>query len=77
VPARDRECRQTIRIGRAPSNVKPFAIAYRALQNGFDVLFTTAAELTDDLSAASREGRMREQLARYLRPHLLLVGATR
>jgi DNA replication protein DnaC len=49
------------------------AIAYRALQNGFEALFTTAAELIDDLSAASRDGRMREQLARYARPHLLLV----
>lgn len=34
------------------------AIAYRAMQNGFDALFTTAAELIDELSAAGREGRM-------------------
>ena len=32
------------------------AIAYRAMQNGFEALFTTAAELIDDLSAASRIG---------------------
>ena len=49
------------------------AIAYRAMQNGFDALFTTAAELIDDLSAASREGRLREALAEYLRPHVLVV----
>ncbi len=49
------------------------AIAYRALQNGFDALFTTAAELIDDLSAATRNGRMRETLADYLRPHVLIV----
>ncbi|MEZ4221683.1 MAG: IS21-like element helper ATPase IstB [Polyangiaceae bacterium] len=49
------------------------AIAYRALQNGFDALFTTAAELIDDLSLASREGRMRDALAPYLRPHVLVV----
>jgi DNA replication protein DnaC len=49
------------------------AIAYRAVQNGFDALFTTAAELIEDLSAASRDGRMRECLGRYVRPHLLLV----
>lgn len=49
------------------------AIAYRALQNGFDARFTTAAELIDDLSAASREGRMREALADYVRPHVLVV----
>ena len=49
------------------------AIAYRALQNGFDVMFATAAELIDDLSTASREGRMRDVLTKYIRPHLLLV----
>ncbi|HEX4492818.1 MAG TPA: IS21-like element helper ATPase IstB, partial [Acidimicrobiia bacterium] len=49
------------------------AIAYRALQNGFDALFTTAAELIDHLSAASREGRMRDALVEYVRPHVLVV----
>lgn len=49
------------------------AVAYRALQNGFDARFTTAAELIDDLSAASRDGRMREALATYVRPHVLVV----
>jgi DNA replication protein DnaC len=49
------------------------AIAYRALQNGFDALFTTAAELIDDLSAASRAGRMRDALTEYVRPHVLVV----
>jgi hypothetical protein len=49
------------------------AIAYRALQNGFDALFTTAAELIEHLSAASRDGAMHEALAAYLRPHVLVV----
>lgn len=49
------------------------AIAYRALQNGFDALFTSAAELIEELSTASREGTLRDALARYVRPHLLLV----
>jgi DNA replication protein DnaC len=49
------------------------AIAYRAVQSGFDALFTTAAELIDHLSPASREGRMREALAHYVRPHVLVV----
>jgi DNA replication protein DnaC len=49
------------------------AIAYRALQNGFDALFTTAAELIDDLSTASRGGGMRDALAHYVRPHVLVV----
>ncbi|MEZ4302181.1 MAG: IS21-like element helper ATPase IstB [Polyangiaceae bacterium] len=49
------------------------AIAYRAIQNGFDALFTTAAELIDHLSTASREGCMRDVLAEYVRPHVLVV----
>jgi DNA replication protein DnaC len=43
------------------------------VQNGFDALFTTAAELIDHLSAASRDGSMRDALAVYLRPHVLIV----
>jgi hypothetical protein len=34
------------------------AIAYRAIQNGFDAFFTTAATLIDDLSAAFRAGEL-------------------
>lgn len=49
------------------------AIAYRAMQNGFDALFTTAAELIEHLSVASRNGGMREVLAEYVRPHVLIV----
>jgi DNA replication protein DnaC len=49
------------------------AIAYRALQNGFDALFTTAAELIDHLSSAGRDGKLREALAEYMRPHVLVV----
>jgi DNA replication protein DnaC len=49
------------------------AIACRALQNGFEALFTTAADLIDDLSAAGRDGRLREALSRYLKPHVLVV----
>ena len=49
------------------------AIAYRAIQNGFDALFVTAAELIDELSAAFRKGRLAEALARYTHPHVLVV----
>ena len=49
------------------------AIAYRAIQNGFEAFFTTAAKLIDDLSRASREGRLREALVRYTHPHLLVI----
>jgi DNA replication protein DnaC len=49
------------------------AIAYKAMQSGFDARFTTAAELIDDLSAASREGTLRDSLGKYVRPHVLIV----
>lgn len=49
------------------------AIAYRAIQNGFDALFVTAAELIDDLSGAFREGRMTAALTAYTHPALLVV----
>jgi len=49
------------------------AIAYRAIQNGFDALFVTAAELIDDLSAAFRDGRLAEALTRYTHPGVLVV----
>jgi DNA replication protein DnaC len=49
------------------------AIAYRAIQNGFDALFVTAAELIDELSAAFRRGELADTLARYLHPAVLVV----
>lgn len=49
------------------------AVAYRAIQNGFDARFTTAAELIDHLSAASREGRLRDALEPYCHPHVLVI----
>ena len=49
------------------------AIAYRAIQNGFDALFSTAAALIDDLSSASRAGRLRDALAHYVRPAVLVI----
>jgi DNA replication protein DnaC len=49
------------------------AIAYRAIQNGFDALFVTAAELIDHLSAAFRHGRLADALAPYLHPAVVVV----
>ena len=49
------------------------AIAYRAIQNGFDARFVTAAELIDDLSNAFRGGRLAEGLATYTHPAVLVV----
>jgi DNA replication protein DnaC len=49
------------------------AIAYRAIQNGFDAFFTTAATLIDDLSAAFREGQLAQALPLYTHPSVLIV----
>jgi DNA replication protein DnaC len=49
------------------------AIAYRAIQNGFEAFCVTAAALIGDLSAASRDGRLREALVAYTHPHVLVV----
>jgi DNA replication protein DnaC len=49
------------------------AIAYRAIQNGFDAYFTTAATLIDDLSAAFREGQLAQALPTYTHPAVLVV----
>jgi DNA replication protein DnaC len=49
------------------------AIAYRAIQNGFDAFFTTAAALIDDLSAAFRAGELTNALPTYTHPAVLVV----
>jgi DNA replication protein DnaC len=49
------------------------AIAYRAIQNGFDAFFTTAATLIDDLSSAFRAGQLAEALQTYTHPAVLVV----
>jgi DNA replication protein DnaC len=49
------------------------AIGYRAIQNGFETRFTTAAQLIEELSNASQQGRLHETLATYTHPHVLVV----
>ena len=49
------------------------AIAYRAIQNGFDALFTGANEMMDELAQAGQEGRFREALTKYLAPSVLVL----
>ena len=49
------------------------AIAYRAIQNGFDALFTGANEMMDELAQAGQEGRFREALMKYLAPSVLVL----
>lgn len=49
------------------------AIGYRAIQNGFETLCTTAAELIEDLSNASKRGQLQEALLTYIHPHVLVI----
>lgn len=49
------------------------AIAYRAIQNGFDARFVNAAALIDDVSSSGRDGTRPVVLASYLRPMVLVV----
>lgn len=49
------------------------SVAYRAIQNGYDARFATAAELIDELSGAAGEGQLREALAPYLQAHVLVI----
>jgi DNA replication protein DnaC len=49
------------------------SIAYRAIQNGFEARFTTAASLIEELSNAARTGRLSEALHSYTHPHVLVI----
>ena len=49
------------------------AIAYRAIQQGFTARFVTAAALIEELSSASRQGKLQAVLTAYLHPHVLVV----
>ena len=60
------------RTGRGKTHLA-IAIAYRAIQNGFSALFTTAAALIEELSVASRSGKLREALVAYLQPSVLAI----
>jgi DNA replication protein DnaC len=58
--------------GRGKTHVA-VAIAYRAIQNGFEARFTTADELIGELSAAALGGRLEAALEPYLHPHVLVI----
>jgi DNA replication protein DnaC len=49
------------------------AIAYRAIQNGFDARFITADELIGELSQAALGGRLEPALEPYVHPHVLVI----
>jgi DNA replication protein DnaC len=60
------------RSGRGKTHLA-VSIAYRAIQNGYEARFTTAAQLIDELSAAARAGRLNEVLLPYVHPHVLVI----
>src|SRR5205085_6575462 len=49
------------------------ALADRALNAGYSVLFTTLAELAQAVESASHPGLMRQRLRRYIAPSLLVI----
>lgn len=49
------------------------AIAYKAIQNGFEARFVTAAALIDELSRASDEKRLEAALPPYTHPAVLVI----
>jgi DNA replication protein DnaC len=49
------------------------AIAYRAIQNGFEARFTSATALIDELSTATVTGRLGQILPGYTHPHVLVI----
>ena len=49
------------------------AIAYRAIQNGYNALFCTAAALVEHLSTAGQQGHLRKTLSKYTHPHVLVI----
>ncbi len=49
------------------------AIAYRAIRKGSTTRFVGASTLIDELSAASRAGRLREPTAAWVEPHVLVI----
>lgn len=49
------------------------AIAYRALQHGYEARFASADVLIGELSHAAALGRLEEALAPYLHPHVLVL----
>jgi DNA replication protein DnaC len=49
------------------------AVAYRAIQNGFEAFFTSADELIGALSHAALAGGLEAALEPYVHPHVLVI----
>lgn len=48
-------------------------IAHQAVLAGHSVLFTNAGQILNDLAAQDGDGALKRRLARYARPHLLVI----
>lgn len=60
------------RPGRGKTHLS-IALAYKAIQAGYDARFTTAAQLLSDLDRATREGRLPDALGAFVDPHVLVI----
>jgi DNA replication protein DnaC len=49
------------------------ALAYHACINGYSVLFSSAIDIVNSLSAAQNTGKLKAELQKYLKPSLLLI----
>jgi DNA replication protein DnaC len=49
------------------------AISMKAIQNGYDALFTTATEMITAMTEAEKKGRASELLPKYLSPDVLVI----
>ena len=49
------------------------SMAYKAIQNGYDALFTTAARLLNRHHRAADAGDLEEELSSYVEPHVMVV----
>lgn len=49
------------------------ALAHAACLHGYPVLFTTAVDIINSLSAAQAQGSLKRELRKYLQPRLLVV----
>lgn len=49
------------------------SVAYKAIQNGYDARFVTAAQLLNDLHIAARDGRLEDAVAAFVAPDVLVI----
>lgn len=49
------------------------ALGYEACQHNYTVLFTTAVEAINNLTAAQKIGRLKQELNKYLKPNVLVL----